>query len=393
MKHILMLVAVAVIMLGCARGPTLPPANVDGELLQSVQSSSEIWDGPYQNWGEWTLYIDETHTQIDVVPKRQSRFHLNALKFLESYCPDCLEIVGFHNNGDGTIDLTVRITHPFPGMPEYTAFDMKGIVMFEGSHEFPDNLEKLPLYPQNFRASWRLMGDPELLNADGYNYRWSPWYDSGSEMPIFNYWEGKFSNGTPTANINGYLDFYSDPNRHMFTCDSSVSRTYHISLPTGPVVVGYAVEACWEPPTVTPVTNPAEDFPVTANQPEAYHFNIEFNDGNPITDPTCCNGSAPFTVHEGRIELDIWYYPPEFTDNYWVGCWTDNYNLCKPGCSGIILGGCDAPPNWACFRGNFKSQPDGAYQWIAFEYHVYYEPGEKVYYPAFDLFEVVVDLE
>jgi hypothetical protein len=49
-------------------------------------------------------------------------------------------------------------------------------------------------------------------------------------------------------------------------------------------VAGYAVEACWEPPTVMPVTNPIEDFPSSANQPEAYHFKVVVNEGEVITD-------------------------------------------------------------------------------------------------------------
>ena len=91
--------------------------------------------------------------------------------------------------------------------------------------------------------------------------------ETGSDKPIYNYSPGKYSNGTPRANINGYLNFYTE-NRHMFSCNKSVTRVYHIWLPPGqPVVAGYAVDACWEPATVTPVKDPIADFPVSANQP------------------------------------------------------------------------------------------------------------------------------
>jgi hypothetical protein len=379
------------VITGCARDPVAPPSNSDQQPVLSA--GADVWEGPYRLWGEGNLYINDTHERIDVVPRRQGRFHLNALKFLESYCTNCLKITGLKNNGDGTVDLTVQLTHPFPGMPQYTGFDVKGIIMFQGSHEFPKNLKKLPLYPQNWRASWRLLGDPELLNPDGYTYRWSPWYDSGSDMPIFKYWEGKFANGTPTANINGYLDFYSNPNRHMFECDEAVSRTYHISLPPGPVTVGYAVEACWEPPTVTPVTNPAEDFPFSANQPEPYHFNIVLNDNKPITDPSCCNLAA-WTVHEARIEIDFWYYLPEFYEyyTYWYGSWTDDYVNSKQGSPMPCDGNCDGPPDWICFWENAYEFADGTYQWIGWESEVWLDPGEKVPFPGFDLYETTIDL-
>jgi hypothetical protein len=253
------------------------------------------------------LYINETHEKIDVVPRRQGRFHLNALKFLESYCTNCLKITGLKNNGDGTVDLTVQLTHPFPGMAQYTGFDVKGIIMFNGSYLINIG-EYWPVYPwiPPVRLSWKEAGDPEVLNADGYTPRWSPSFDSGSDLPIFNYWEGKYSTGVPNAHLNAYLDYYSLENRHVFLCNDHLSRTYRIWLPPGqPVVAGYAVEACWEPPTKMPVTDPVNDFPTSANQPEAYHFKYIVNNGEVITDPENCCGKN-FECSDLRIECKWW---------------------------------------------------------------------------------------
>jgi hypothetical protein len=241
---------------------------------------------------------------VDIVPRRQGRFHLNALKFLEDYCKNCLQVTKIKNNGDGTIDLTVRITHPFPGHPEFTGFDVKGIIMFNGSWE-DEGYQYYPPWPEPFRVSWRGLGDPQVLNADGYTLRWSPWYDSGKEQAIFNYWEGKYATGTPTANLNAYLDFYTDEDRHMFKHYGIVTRTYHIWLPAGkPLVAAYAVEACWEPPMVTPVIDPASDFPPTANQPEAYRFYFNLNNGEVITDPGCCG--EVYDPSEGYMYSKQW---------------------------------------------------------------------------------------
>ncbi len=400
-----LLVSLALLM-GCsARGPIAPEIN-DSPTV-SLQEGQSSYDGPYRLWGEWTFYIDETHTKIDVVPQRNGRFHLNTLKFLEEYCADCLEITGIHNNGDGTIDVMVQITHPFPGLREYTGFDVKGVIMFEGSREFNFNPKSSPVYPEDFRVSSRLLGDPELLNADGYTCRWSPWFDSGSSMPIFNYWPGKYSSGTPTANVNGYKNFYSNENRHMFECDAKVSRTYHISLPPGPLVVGYAVEACWEPPLVTPVLNPAEDFPITANQPEAYHFNIVVNDGEPVTDWNCCNVEddwPDWSVHEARIEMDIWHLPlppDNFIGSYRVTICGDQ--LSWDGCpTGVPLTGptisyddhCDGPENWWClFGGPFlQYNAAGTYQCLAYERLSTSDIVDPPYkYTSIDLFEIVIE--
>jgi hypothetical protein len=298
--------------------------------------------------------------------------------------------------------LSVQITHPFPGLRRYTGFDVKGIVMFQGSREFDLNPPSSPFYPENYRVSSRLLGDPELLNADGYTFRWCPEFDIGSSMPIFNYWPGKYSNGTPTANVNGFLNYYSDENRHMFECDASLSRTYHIWLPPGPLVVGYAVEACWEPPLVNPVINPAEDFPITANQPEPYYFNVVINDGQPVTDEDCCNWEYDlpnWSVHQARAEMNLWHFPlpPDSWGGYFsVLTHVDNFNY-DGGGPGIMCGyeyddHCDGPENWWCIMGGLFKQYNepGIYQGISWQYLAddHTEPEYK--YFALDLFEIVI---
>ena len=307
MKYIFAVLAIGIAVLGCARDVAAPVAPDSLAPETALAQSNHADEGPYRLWGEFVFYINSDHDQVDVVPKRNAHFPLNALKFLEDYCKDCLQIESIRNNGDGTIDLTVRITHPFNGFPQFTGFDVKGIIMFNGSYEYPkfENSEAIPVQGTSFRISWKELGDPEVLNADGYTFRWSPTYDSGSNQPIFNYWEGKYASGVPTAHINAFLNFYSSEERHMFAHDRSVTRTYHIWLPPGPVVAGYAVEACWEPPSVTPVTDPLTDFPITANQPEPYVFKIIANNGEPVTDcDECCWG-----CDEQRLFFRQWSEP------------------------------------------------------------------------------------
>jgi hypothetical protein len=307
MRQTVLAVIFLTAVVGCAReasAPISPPL----EGLSQTTLAQEPND-PHRLFGEWTFFIDAEHERVDVVPRREGRFHLNALKFLESYCTDCLKITGIKNNGDSTIDLTVQITHPFKGYPEYTGFDVKGIIMFNGSYEYP-NKEGLGTWnylPEpTFRVSWRLRGDPELINADGYTPRWRPNWDEGSDKPIFKYWNGKYSSGTPNADLNAFLNFYSQEERHMFSVNSSVSRTYKIWLPPGqPVIAGYAVEACWEPPTVIPVKNPLTDFPTSANQPEPYHLKWVVNNGEPVKAYSeCCQGNGDCS--DMRVEVKQW---------------------------------------------------------------------------------------
>jgi len=336
MRQIGLAAILIVLVIGCARDTFNPVAPDSYSPGSSLTQSASTHNPPYRFlWGNYNFYFNETHDQVDVVPKRSQNFHLNATKFLEEYCKNCLQIQSIQNNHDGTIDLTVRITHPFNGYPQYTGFDVKGIIIFNGSFECENRSTKNPLPKPFFRISWREMGDPEVLNPDGYTPRWSPNYDCGSDLPIFNYWPGRFASGTPNADLNAFLNFYSEERRHIFHHYASVTRTYHICLPPGPVIAGYAIEACWEPPLVTPVTNPLSDFPVTANQPEPYCFRYVVNNGEVITD--CDEYSPPgpydYDCDKAYVEHRQW---GGFTSDRWSIFWPDwdsfggGFYSCKP---------------------------------------------------------------
>ena len=314
MKQIFMLIICGMMVLGCAHGSPVVPDDESTQGLSEAQTV--VTEGPYRLWGEWDLYISADHERVEAVPKRTARFHMNALKFLEETCGNCLQILSVRNNYDGTIDLTIRITHPFNGYPQYTGFDVKGIIMFDGSYEYPlpEEHESVPVPGDFFRLSWKEYGDPEILNPDGYTFRWNPEWDEGSSRPILNYWPGRWSNGTPTAHINAFLNFYSHEERHMFAHDRSVTRTYHVWLPPEPIVAGYAVEACWEPPTVTPVTDPITDFPLSANQPEPYIFKMVANNNEPVTAcDECCYG-----CDELRLFFRQWSEPLCNWETLWL---------------------------------------------------------------------------
>jgi hypothetical protein len=267
--------------------------------------------------------------------------------------------------------------------------------MFNGSRVYQrvesNQKPKFPLFPQEFRTSWRKLGDPEILNPDGYSFRWSPYYDSGSELPIFNYYEGKFTKGTPTSNINAYLNFYSNEERHMFEHDQAVSRTYHIFLPPGPVTAGYAIEACWEPPINEPVQNPVTDFPYSANQPEAVRFNYVVNEGLSITlDDLCC--FSPPTVEQARVEVDYWYYYPNWHVYDYCGAWSPEFANGSGGYGPLTP--CNGPDNWYCmFPHAYYKLDDGYYQFLAF---IWYDKDFSIPIPehlfAVTLFELEIDL-
>ncbi|MFH1514446.1 MAG: hypothetical protein ABIG42_03205 [bacterium] len=338
-----------VILTGCAAdSPITPESNPDVKTYADTFKAMQ--EQNHYLWGEWTFLFNPDHDQVDIIPKRQVRLHLNATKFLEEYCTDCLKITKIKNNGDSTIDLTIKVEHPFTGYPEYTGFDVKGIIMFNGSHYLRWDSKTIFPYKDDFIISWRDTGDPELLNPDGYTPRWCPTWDSDSPLPIFNYWPGKYSSGIPTANVNGYINFYTDDERHMFRVNQSVEQIYHIYLPPGPVAAGYAIEASWEPPIVTPVTDPINDFPISANQVEPYYCNLLINNGEPITYDPCC-GYGPDHCDDYKVITRQWYGHPI---RHWGLSWPPPYML-------PITGGSNA---YEC-----EDEPPPGEKWISIVYN------------------------
>ncbi len=376
----LILLAVLVIC-GCSHSsPVDPETNADVSNRTITDSDNHYL------WGEWNFLINNTHDEIEVVPKREGRFHLNALKFLEESCTDCLEITSIQNNGDSTVDVTVQIKHPFTGFPEYTGFDVKGIVMFDGSWTHPGYEYYLP-WPEPMRVSWRKLGDPQRTNPDGYTLRWSPSYDSGSDLPIYKYWEGKYASGTPTANINGYLDFYTDEERHMFSHWGVVSRTYTIWLPPGEAVtIGYAVEACWAPPTNTPVVDPITDFPPEANQEEAYEFKLWLENDGVITHADCCGDSFDPT--------EAYYIKKQWGGNT-ARHYVDFTDYTEGGGGGVRSQcGDEWPEYWFCGPTIYVSEmADGDYIGVAINYKLDFSGDPWRTQMAYTVFEFTIDLE
>jgi hypothetical protein len=401
LKTYLLICLMAVLVFGCAQNrgnPAMPGVSDDPSTSGNLETTTgrEIsFHNPHKLWAAGNLYFSSDHDSVELIPFRMGGIHLNVLRFFEESGDNCVLITGLQDNYDGTINLTMEITHPYPGHLELTGFDPKLILMFQGSHVIPAPIANMkPLYSLDYRLSWRLMGDPEILNADGYTYYWCPDYDSGLPHPIFNYWEGKYAfGGTPTANINAYLDFYSNEERHMLEAGAAVSRAFHISLPSGPWRAGYALDVCWEIPTVMPVTNPVDDFPFSANQPELFHFKVVYNNGLVITDPSCCNhyGSPPSTIEEGYVELDLWYLLPDAIEKRMVGFRCEAFYK-----TSSLTGDCDSPDpeHVRCAPGfKFSSVPDGIYQVLAHEIHSETHAFQPVPYPSFDVFEVEIDCD
>jgi hypothetical protein len=188
--------------------------------------------------------------------------------------------------------------------------------------------------------------------------------------------------------LNAFLNFYNDEKRHMFRDDGAVSRTYHIWLPSGqPVIAGYAIEACWEPPSTTPVKDPLSDFPISANQDEAYKFYVNINNGQPITDPARCVGDD-FDGSNSYFYSKQW--GPSTAHHFAV--FNDG-----PKQTGTSLPPCgDKWPDCYCGEVFFcsKDQGNGDYLGVAvnFEFSSYLPPPSFAAEHAYTVFEYKLDI-
>jgi hypothetical protein len=390
-----------ILIVGCygnSGNPVASDMSADEYRMQLNSPYTQI-DNRYKLWGEWTFEFNEAHDNVDVIPNRELDFHFNALKFLEAGpCYDCVRIDKITPGSEpDTIFLDVTIRNPFPdGNLAYVGFDVKGILMFPATYfcagsgakgAYPWQVD-FPITKENsIRISWKEWGDPEVLNPDGYSYRWSPAYmEAGweGEIPILQYYEGKYASGTPNAHINAHKNYYTQEQRHMFYPGIETTRTYEIYLPPGPVIAAYAVEACWEPPDVLPVTVPADDFPLNANQAEPYYFDFIVNNNMPITEPSpgCCGHYQDCT--DWVVTFERWYInddPYIFYSGH--GFW---YNI------GNALVECpDNENSWIPYPGlTTQWFDDGKHRMLAY----YFEPVNVTYreYFVFTMIDFEIDL-
>jgi len=277
--YVLLLLA-SLLALGCSQGAVTPDTAPLDLSRPSVSERSNNWI-----WGSYKIAISADRSQAELLPARNSASHLNVTKLVEGPpCPSCLTIGKPHLQGDGTIKLQVWLSHPFQGHPEYTGFDVRGILVFESTDCYYQHYQTVwddghivLMEPALFNYSDPLKGGAALLNADGYTFYLNPLLLFGNKPDIFNYNPGKHSYGEPDCTVNPYILFADGSDRRMFKTYYFFSRTFHIKPPSGggEFEFGYVISACWAPPLNTPVTNPELDFPVEANCEDPYQIIVE----------------------------------------------------------------------------------------------------------------------
>jgi hypothetical protein len=283
--RIMMILAIGMIIsAGCGgHDPSNPAAP--GISAPGAQNSTDSIDKTQTQrtlWGIWDVGINKLDGSVEIVPLRDSNFHINALNFLE---PPVLKGLSIDNTTlvidqkENLVKVDVKLVHPFPGLNKYMGFDVRGIVLMPGSEIPSSDLSLVFSGPT----------EPRLLNPDGYTRWWNPTEFPGSG--IFGFQPGllgkKGGAGVFTATINGYKYFADGlkvddsisklpvAGRGYFSAGGTNRRHYEISFgdkSSDWLRFQYAVDACWMEAKTDP--SGPNDFPVTANAPEGFGISV-----------------------------------------------------------------------------------------------------------------------
>jgi hypothetical protein len=291
-----------ILALSCA-GSGSPSSPGSNTVLQSDTSSA------HSNtvlWGLYDVYIDLPSQIASTVLNRQAMFTANVVNFINGK-PASL---GFKINGTpiGTnyidVDIDVSITHPFPGLPQYNGYDVRGIFMGDGSKSLGYN--SALIYPVAGSDQF-MFPDPvdSFGGPDGYT-RWfnAPEF-SGTGLPLFLYTKGKVATPgfLPTATLNPYKYFATglgttqnlwafmnspENQRGLFASGATLTRNYYLRFPsTKNVKFAYAITANWA--GTEPQYHPS-------NAPEAVACSVNDNSDIWYADPTSKGGNLNLNI-------------------------------------------------------------------------------------------------
>ena len=133
MRNWSVLLITVLIGLGCSSGsgPVIPGSSLD----TAVSQAADLNRSQTHLWGYYDISIDIESRTVEVVPNRRVTFAANVVTFLNANPAN----LGFQINDTPVgpdyvdVDIDVSITHPFPGMPQYNGYDVRGIFMGDGS--------------------------------------------------------------------------------------------------------------------------------------------------------------------------------------------------------------------------------------------------------------------
>jgi len=278
MPVIAVLVIAALVAFGCSEGSGGNPVTPGSDQSLTAGVSREANQSQTYLWGYYQLFFDFDAGEVEAVVDRSAMFALNVVTFLNNK-PATL---GFNFNTIGVtpdfvdVDLDVSITHPIPSAPKLNGYDVRGVLICEGS--------RIMAYNPELRCP--ILGvDQYMMNADGY----TRWFNlpEFTHPGIFGYTEGIYATKSllfGDATVNPYKYFAdgiglgdeafqflidNSASHGVFSSGATNSRNYLIRFPrpVPGIKYGYSVVANW----ISGTTHPA-------NAPEAVGCHVDITD-------------------------------------------------------------------------------------------------------------------
>jgi len=269
------------IIAGCSSNPAVPeirPADEPQAAVQATPSSHQLM-------GYHFMVIDTSSGEFDIIPARSAEWHFNLTGILNSTMGvGAAGVPAETDLASGIITMDITLAHPFATNDNLSGFDVKGILIVPGT----------------LNTGSHILSDTDetcLVNADGFTRWWNP--TEFTSTGIFGYTDGLLAShpgSMLTATVNPYKLFAdvlsptdaltwvvtepmdSDNGRAVFRAGSTNTRRYTIQFPMNPgpqVVYGYAVDCSWNTASPNPPSEVPDDFPMNANQPEAYRVVLQ----------------------------------------------------------------------------------------------------------------------
>ncbi|HEX9745313.1 MAG TPA: hypothetical protein VGB30_07790 [bacterium] len=333
---------------GCNSNPATP------ELDNAIQSSRNQTSS-HIPLGYYDVLIDTPSESIDFIPLRSSDLHLNVTGLLNGTMGIGAQVIGAESDfPNGLVVVDVSLTSPIAA-PQYSGFDVYGILMTPGSLSVGSLI-------------FADLDETRLNNADGYTRWWNP--SEFTSPGMFGYIHGNLATEAAlnlTATINPFKYFADvlsaqsslsvltttaltdDAGRGVFSAGSTNTRRYEIQFPLNPgpqIKYGYAINASWMAPSPNPPNEVPDDFPIEANQPEAYRIAVA-----PVANTLYYDPGAD--IGGGLLELKINAYDWQGQQAGDVAGQIDAVRVFAPG---LFEGGITA---------NFLEEIDGKASYIA----------------------------
>ncbi len=254
-----LLIAVAfVIGFGCSGGngsPVIPDA-------ENVPDLTPAPDHPAQSanthlLGYYDIYYDFAENTFEAVEDRTAAFTLNIVPFLNQMTVPMNGItfgsIIIHDDDPTFLGVDVEFTvhHPFPGIQQYDAYDLIGVIIGDGAH----------LMEYNGLRTGEHGTDLWMKNPDGYT-RWFNPSEFTTEL-IFGWAPGGWQNLKGDATLNPYKyyskhlgkdddlwNYLTGDNNWDGFFESGSGRTMELEFPLFPQGIGlkfgYAIVVEWE---------------------------------------------------------------------------------------------------------------------------------------------------